>query len=79
MDSGDAFPYFPQAYARPMLEEWGLDREKGFFGEFFPLAMARQSMKQFAAKVDHSSATLQIPLISHSMDFFDRIRRRVRS
>ena len=47
-------PYFPQAYARPMLEEWGLDREKGFFGDFFPLAMARQSMKQFATKVDHS-------------------------
>ena len=37
-----------------MLEEWGLDREKGFFGDFFPLAMARQSMKQYATKVDHS-------------------------
>ena len=47
-------PYFPQAYAQPMLREWALDKEKGFFGEFFPLAMSRQSMSKFATKVDHS-------------------------
>ena len=47
-------PYFPQVYAMPMLKEWALDKEKGFFGAFFPLAMSRQSMNAFATKVDHS-------------------------
>ncbi|MEN8694965.1 MAG: hypothetical protein ABF334_09170 [Akkermansiaceae bacterium] len=47
-------PYFPNEYARPMLEEWALDHEKGFMGEFFPLAMSKQAMKTFATDVDHS-------------------------
>ena len=47
-------PYFPQIYAQPMVENWALNREQGFYGEFFPLAMARQSMTKFATQVDHS-------------------------
>lgn len=47
-------PYFPKHYARKMVESWAMDREKGFYGAFFPLAMSRQSMKKFATKVDHS-------------------------
>lgn len=47
-------PYFPRDYALKMTTTWALDRNKGFFGEFFPLAMSRQSMKSFATKVDHS-------------------------
>ena len=47
-------PYFPGEYAERMVETWALDREKGFFGEFFPLAMAKESMATFATDVDHS-------------------------
>ena len=37
-----------------MVESWALDKEQGFYGEFFPLAMSRQSMKTFKTNVDHS-------------------------
>ncbi|MDB4458066.1 hypothetical protein N9133_01685 [Akkermansiaceae bacterium] len=47
-------PHFPKEYAKPMVEAWALDREKGFYGEFFPLAMAKQSMQKFKTEVDHS-------------------------
>jgi hypothetical protein len=47
-------PYFPNEYARAMVDAWALDREKGFYGAFFPLAMSRQSMKIFNTDVDHS-------------------------
>lgn len=47
-------PHFPNEYARPMVEEWALDRDKGFYGEFFPLAMSKQAMRAFATDVDHS-------------------------
>ncbi|MEM1295117.1 MAG: hypothetical protein AAGH89_07110, partial [Verrucomicrobiota bacterium] len=47
-------PYFPTEYAKPMVEAWALDREKGFYGEFFPLAMSKQAMRAFATDVDHS-------------------------
>ena len=47
-------PYFPREYAEEMVQHWALDREKGFFGEFFPLAMSKQSMQEFDTKVDHS-------------------------
>ena len=47
-------PYFPRAYAEQMVNAWALDREKGFYGDCFPLAMSRQSMQRFATKVDHS-------------------------
>ena len=47
-------PHFPNEFARPMVEAWALDREKGFYGEFFPLAMSKQAMKKFATDVDHS-------------------------
>ena len=38
-------PHFPNEYAREMVLEWALDGEKGFYGEFLPLAMAKQSME----------------------------------
>ena len=47
-------PHFPREYAEKMVRAWALDRENGFYGEFFPLAMAKQSMKSFASNVDHS-------------------------
>ncbi len=47
-------PYFPREYAEQMVAAWALDREKGFYGEFFPLAMSQQSMKAFATRVDHA-------------------------
>ena len=47
-------PYFPQEYAKRFVENWALDKEKGYYGEFFPLAMAKQSMETFATSVDHS-------------------------
>lgn len=47
-------PYFPNEYAQPMVDSWALDKEKGFYGEFFPLAMSRQSMEAFKTDVDHS-------------------------
>ena len=46
--------HFPNEYAKKMVSAWALDREKGFYGEFFPLAMSKQSMKKFATDVDHS-------------------------
>lgn len=46
--------YFPRDYASRMLTSWALDKDKGFYGEFFPLAMSRQAMKAFATDVDHS-------------------------
>jgi hypothetical protein len=46
--------YFPREYAERMVAAWALDRKNGFYGEFFPLAMAKQSMKTFATDVDHS-------------------------
>ncbi|MEM7011259.1 MAG: hypothetical protein AAF585_07220, partial [Verrucomicrobiota bacterium] len=36
------------------VEAWAFDKEKGFYGEFFPLAMAKQSMEEFDTDVDHS-------------------------
>ena len=47
-------PHFPKAYAEAMVRDWALDKEKGFYGEFFPLAMSKQSMATFKTEVDHS-------------------------
>ena len=47
-------PYFPNEYAKTMVNTWALDRKKGFFGEFFPLAMSRHAMKTFKKPADHS-------------------------
>ena len=47
-------PYFPREYAEKFVQHWAMDKEKGYFGEFFPLAMSKQSMKTFATPVDHS-------------------------
>lgn len=44
--------YFPREYAGRMINAWALNREEGFYGKFFPLAMARKSMKDFASPVD---------------------------
>ncbi len=46
--------HFPREYAKQMVDAWALDRVKGFYGDYFPLAMSRQAMQQFATKVDHS-------------------------
>lgn len=46
--------HFPKEYAERMVESWAMDSEQGFFGEFFPLAMARRSMQEFATNVDHA-------------------------
>ena len=47
-------PYFPRNYARKMVQSWAIDKEKGFYGKFFPLAIAKQSSKDFSSKVDQS-------------------------
>ena len=46
--------HFPREYALKMTQSWALDRDKGFLDDPFPLAMSRQSMKEFATDVDHS-------------------------
>lgn len=46
--------HFPRDYAVKMTRSWALDKDKGFSGDFFPLAMSRQSMRQFATKVDNA-------------------------
>ncbi|MEM7475599.1 MAG: glycosyl hydrolase family 65 protein [Planctomycetota bacterium] len=45
---------FPNEYARAMTQEWALDKEKGFYGEFFPLAMSKQAMRKFDTRVDQA-------------------------
>ena len=44
--------YFPREYAEKMINAWALKREDGFYGEFFPLAMAKQSMSKFTTPPD---------------------------
>ena len=44
--------HFPREYAEKMVQTWAIDKERGFFGEFFPLAMAKQSMQTFASNAD---------------------------
>jgi hypothetical protein len=46
--------YFPREYAEKMINAWALNRGDGFYGEFFPLAMAKRSMKIFTSPTDHS-------------------------
>lgn len=46
--------YFPRDYAKRMIHSWALNKEHGFFGEFFPLAMARKSMSLFNSADDQS-------------------------
>ena len=47
-------PHFPKEYAQRMVKAWALNKETGFYGVFFPLAMSKQSMKKFDSPVDHS-------------------------
>ena len=44
--------YFPREYAEKMINAWAFNREDGFYGEFFPLAMAKQSMSKFTSPPD---------------------------
>ena len=46
--------FFPREYAERMIHSWALNQLDGFMGEFFPLAMAKQSMKLFTSPVDLS-------------------------
>lgn len=47
-------PYFPNEYAKPMVDQWATNSKAGFYGDFFPLAMSKQSMKKFHTKVDNA-------------------------
>ena len=47
-------PHFPKEYAQRMVKAGALNKETGFYGVFFPLAMSKQSMKKFDSPVDHS-------------------------
>ena len=47
-------PYFPREYAKQMVNDWALNKDKGFWGDFFPLAMSKRSMEKFKTPVDHS-------------------------
>ena len=44
--------YFPRKYAKQMTDQWATNSERGFYGQFFPLAMSRHSMRQFATQDD---------------------------
>ena len=44
--------YFPREYAERMIHSWALNQTDGFMGEFFPLAMAKKSMKVFNSADD---------------------------
>jgi len=44
--------YFPREYAEKMINAWALNREDGFYGDFFPLAMAKRSMSKFTSPPD---------------------------
>jgi hypothetical protein len=46
--------YFPREYAERMIHSWALNKEHGFFGKFFPLAMAKKSMSLFNSADDQS-------------------------
>ena len=47
-------PHFPREYAKAMVNAWAVNRDEGFYGDFFPLAMSKQSMTTFKTDVDHS-------------------------
>jgi hypothetical protein len=46
--------HFPREYAERLIHSWALNKELGFFGEFFPLAMAKKSMSLFNSADDQS-------------------------
>ena len=46
--------HFPREYATKMVDDWAMDKDKGFYGEMFPLAMSKFAMKKFATSVDHT-------------------------
>ena len=46
--------HFPRDYAKRMIHTWALNKEQGFFGEFFPLAMSKKSMSVFYSADDQA-------------------------
>ncbi|MFP6894583.1 MAG: hypothetical protein VCA18_12575 [Opitutales bacterium] len=44
--------HFPREYADKMVRSWALNRDDGFLGAFFPLAMSKKSMKKFSSGAD---------------------------
>ena len=46
--------HFPREYAERLIHSWALNKEHGFFSEFFPLAMAKKSMSLFHSADDQS-------------------------
>ena len=44
--------HFPWEYADKMVRSWALNRDDGFLGAFFPLAMSNKSMKKFSSGAD---------------------------
>jgi hypothetical protein len=46
--------HFPREYAERLIHSWALNNERGFFGEFFPSAMAKKSMSLFNSADDQS-------------------------
>ena len=46
---GHAFKILSRNYAERMIHSWALNQTDGFMGKFFPLAMAKKSMKVFTS------------------------------
>ena len=46
--------HFPRDYAVQMTDAWATNTDKGFMGDFFPLAMSRQAMRRFTSKPDQA-------------------------
>ena len=44
--------HFPREYAAKMIHSWALNKEQGFYGEFFPRAMAKKAMSVFSSADD---------------------------
>ena len=56
--------HFPKEYADRMIHSRALNQTDGFMGEFFPLAMAKKSMKIFTSADDLALGTHLIRPIS---------------
>ena len=46
--------HFPKEYAEKMVQTWAFNKDEGFYGDFFPLAMSKRAMQKFKTPVDHS-------------------------
>ncbi|MEO0415392.1 MAG: hypothetical protein AAF226_10630, partial [Verrucomicrobiota bacterium] len=45
-------PHMPREYAQAIVDEWLLDKEKGFYGAWFPSAMSLQTQKIYTSQDD---------------------------